>query len=465
MARWRCCSKATRKRNRPQRAQGPVTEVSGSRGREGEFLARTEVRVTMSPDFEATTTGAQTGARLERRTRLIQLLGLSVGHALNDAYVNFIAPLWPHIKRQFSLSDYDIGLITLFWGLTTNFGQPVFGYITDRWQPKRLVVLATLISTLFFSFIGYTHSLPAFLACLVFGGLGVAIYHPRAGALAAAVSGGRRALGMGVFGAGGAIGFAVGYLASPYLHSLTGDMRGLAYAAPVGLVGTVALLAVNAEGHLSTSAGGFRLRQHLLPYLPQVLPLFVVMVLRSATVVAFANFLPLMLAAQGRALLAGGHAGFYFVAGGAIGGMVGGHISDRLGRRGITIVSLLLSPPILYCALYSAGWSSLAAFFALLFAAGFVMRAAEPTNITHTQEILPQGASLASSLGMGAAWGCAGLIAPLVGRLSDRFGAQYALGWVVWIPALAAVAAYFIPRGQTHRALPGTGDRTEVPSR
>ena len=131
-----------------------------------------------------------------RQARLTQLLALAFGHALNDGYVNFIAPLWPQVKAVFALNNSQIGVITLWWGLTTNFGQPVLGYITDRWRPPRLIVIATLISTVFFSFIGYAHTLPLFVAFLLVGGIGVALYHPRAGALAVAVSGNRRALGM-----------------------------------------------------------------------------------------------------------------------------------------------------------------------------------------------------------------------------------------------------------------------------
>lgn len=381
-----------------------------------------------------------------RGPRLVQLLGLSLGHALNDAYVNFIAPLWPMIKVRFALTDYGIGMITLWWGIFVNFGQPVLGYLTDRYRPRRLIVVATLISTLFFSFIGYARSLPMFMACLILGGMGVALFHPRGAALAIGISGGRRALGMGIFGAGGALGFAAGYLASPYLYDLVGDMTGLAYAAPVGIIGAVVLLFINPEQGITSAETEFSFRRHVLPHVRKIIPLLIVMVLRSAAVVAFANFIPLMLGAQGRALVVGGHAGFFFVVGGALGGMVGGHISDRLGRRGITVVSLLISPPFLYYALVASTLPALGPFFALLFAGGFIMRAAEPTNITHTQEILPEGASLACSIGMGGAWGVAGLIAPLVGGLSDRHGVAYALGWVVWIPIFAAAAALFIPR-------------------
>ncbi len=386
-----------------------------------------------------------------RKTRVIELAGLSFGHMLNDSYVNFVAPLWPQIRQKFALSNSDVGSIIFWWGLTTNFGQPIFGYMTDRWRPRHIIVGATLISCLFFSFIGYATTLPAFVAFLILGGMGVAIFHPRGGALAVAASGARRALGMGVFSAGGALGYAFGYLASPYLHGLTGSMKGLMYAAPVGIIGAVILLLINVEGGAPKRAAAFHLREHVLPYLPKIAPLMLVMILRSATVVAFSSFIPQMLADQGKELIAGGHAGFFFIAGGAVGGMIGGHISDRLGRRGITIVTLLMSPPFLYSALHAAALPSLTLFFSLLFLAGFITRCAEPTNITHTQEILPEGASLAASLGMGGAWGVAGLIAPVIGRMADAHGVPYALGWAVFIPIVAAIAALFIPRGNTHQ--------------
>ena len=74
------------------------------------------------------------------------------------------------------------------------------------------------------------------------------------------------------------------------------------------------------------------------------------------------------------------------------------------------------------------------------------MRGAEPTNITHTQELLPRGTSLAASLGMGGAWGVAGLVAPVVGRISDLHGVEYALTLTAWLPVVAAVIAWWIPR-------------------
>jgi FSR family fosmidomycin resistance protein-like MFS transporter len=402
-------------------------------------------------DTEHAAAPAETTPPAARSQRAAQLALLSLGHAVNDGYANVIAPLWPVVKAQYGLTNAAIGNITFLWGLTTNFGQPIFGYLADRHQPRRLMVCATLLSTVVFSFIGWTHSLPSFLIALLIGGIGVALYHPRAGALSVAHSGGRRALGMGLFSAGGTVGFAAGYMGSPYLHDLVGSMKGLAYACPIGLITVLLMWVMDPEGKKTANAQTLNLRRDVFPQMSKLLPLLGTMALRSSAIVAFSNFLPLLLASQGRALVAGGHAGFIFMAGGALGGIVGGHVSDRLGRRGITIVSMALTAPVMWWALRVSGAASLAPFFGTLFLTGFVLRSGEGVNIAHMQELMPRGASLASSLGMGGAWGIAGLVCPPLGRLADQAGVEYALSWVVWIPLAAAIVALFIPRGATHR--------------
>ncbi|MCE5219084.1 MFS transporter [bacterium] len=398
-------------------------------------------------EVDEVTQGAETpSAPQGRSVRVGHLSVLALGHGVNDGLANAIAPIWPMVRQQFGLTMSGIGLITFWWGLTTNFSQPLFGYLIDRWNPRRILGVATLVATVFFCTVGYTRNLTWFVAFLVLGGLGVSVYHPRAGALAVKVSGGRKALGMGVFTAGGSVGMAAGYLLSPYLCELVGSTKGLLYAAPAGILTAVLLWGTGSRDSRQSADQGFDFRQDVLPHLGKLLPLALVMILRASTVVAFCNFLPLLLAAQGRQLVAGGYSGFFFTAGGAIGSMIGGHISDRLGRRGITIVSMLLSPACVYFALQSTQRPGLACLFLALFTLGMVLRAAEAVNITHTQELLPRATSLASSLGMGFAWGFAGLVAPLLGFLADRHGVDYALGWVIWLPLVAGLVAFGIPR-------------------
>jgi FSR family fosmidomycin resistance protein-like MFS transporter len=380
-----------------------------------------------------------------RPARRWRLLALSLGHGIGDGYVNFIPPLWPAIRDTFGLTNTGIGQIATVFGLVTNFSQPLFGYFSDRLRLRRLVVLAILVTAGCFSAIGYPTTLGGLITLLLLGGLGVALYHPRAGALAAEASGSRRGLGMAIFGAGGAIGYAAGALVSVGLYGRAQSLRGLIWAAPIGAVVALLLWFIDPEGSAPEShEEPFSVLVHLFPFWRQLLPLFVVMTLRSASVTALVNFLPLLLANRGLPLMAGGRANFFFVAGGAIGGLVGGHLSDLWGRRGITVATLLASPPLLYWSLLTSGW----AFLAVLFAAGFILRCAESTNIAHTQELIPAGSSTACSLGMGSAWGIAGLIALPVGRLSDLYGEQWALTLTLWIPAAAGLVALWIPRAR-----------------
>ena len=225
----------------------------------------------------------------------------------------------------------------------------------------------------------------------------------------------------------------------------------------MGLAVAVILWLMDPEVHAAAEAQAepFSVGVHLLPYWAKVLPLLLVMTLRSASVVAFVNFLPLLMAGRNLPLIVGGRANFFFIAGGAIGNVVGGHLSDLWGRRGITVVTLLASPPLLYWSLTTGGWTALM----LLFVTGFVLRAAEYVNIAHTQEVMPAGSSMACSLGMGGAWGLAGLIAMPVGMLSDTHGELFALKATLWIPVLAGLIALWIPRGSTQD---GAGDGTNV---
>ena len=398
------------------------------------------------PNTKETIPIAQSLSPNSRPARIWRLLVLALGHAMSDGYVNFIPPLWPVIRQQFSLTNTAIGQIATIFSIVCNFTQPIFGYVTDRLKLRRLLVLATLVCTGCFSAIGYPTTFRGFMALLLLGGLGVALYHPRAGAAAAHASGSRKGLGMAIFGAGGGVGYAAGALMSAHLYSRAGSLTGLIWAAPVGLTVAVILWLMDPEVHAAAEAQEepFHAGTHLFPYWREVLPLLGVMTLRSASVVAFVNFLPLLMAGRNLPLIVGGRANFFFIAGGAVGGVVGGHLSDLWGRRGITVVTLLASPPLLYWSLMTGGWTALV----VLFVAGFVLRAAESVNIAHTQEVMPAGSSVACSIGMGGAWGLAGLIAMPVGMLADAHGELFALQATLWIPILAGLIALWIPRGK-----------------
>ncbi len=383
-----------------------------------------------------------------RPARKGQLLACSFGHALSDAYANFVPPLWFTVQRHFGLSDPALGFISLLLSMTTNFGQPLLGYVVDRFRLQHILPVALLMATVFSSFVGFMPNLPLFVLFVMLGGLGVALYHPCGGALAGEASGRRRALGMSIFGAGGAIGYALAALVSPMLHDWglkagLGPMQGFIFALPLGLAAVGVMTYLNPGRQraceIMLPPEPFSLRQHLLPFLRPLAPIFAVMVLRSATVIAYATFMQVLQGRLGRSTLFQGAVLFSFVGGAALGGILGSRLSERWGRRFMTVLTLLLSPPFLYAALHAPPGAVLI----LLFWAGATLRGAEHINIAQTQELLRNGVSTASAISMGFTWGVAGFISPLVGLISDWTGSlSWALATTCALPVVAALIAW-----------------------
>ncbi|MEN6304443.1 MAG: MFS transporter, partial [Armatimonadia bacterium] len=277
-------------------------------------------------------------------------------------------------------------------------------------------------------------------------------------------------------GAGGAIGYAVASLGSPLLHDAglklgMGPLQGFVLALPLGLAAVWLLWKYNpgreragcaiqpdmrslqleeeagCEGEAACKVPAeqaFSLRRDLLPRWRPLLPLFLVMVLRSATVTSFTTFIQVLQGKLGHSTLFQGAVLFVFVGGGAIGGIVGSRLSEGYGRRFITIITLLMSLPLLYFSLSSPPLLT----FLLLFLAGATLRGAESVNIAQTQDLLPQGMSVASAIAMGLTWGFAGLFPPAVGLLSDATGnLKLALACTIVLPVIAAGVAVVLPRG------------------
>ena len=373
---------------------------------------------------------------------------------MSDGFANFVPPLWFTVQAVYQLADRDIGLIALLTGLAANFGQPVLGYFVDRWHPRHLVPLALTAAVVFTCVVGFAPRLWIFIFFLALAGSGIALFHPCGGASAAGASGARRAFGMSIFSAGGTIGYALAALVAPLCHNLglqlgMRPLQGLILALPLGLAAVFILWRYDpqcpAEPPVSRAkdpAEVFSLRRDLVPHLGALAPLFTVMVLRAGTTTAYTTFTQVLQGRLGRSSLFQGVVLFAFVAGAAIGGIVGGHLSDLYGRRFITVTSLLLAPPLLYYSLYAPQLMVVV----LLFVAGFTLRGAEPVNIAQTQDLLPHGMSTASAISMGLTWGMASFVPPLVGLLSDRTGSlRLALAAIIVLPIIAAVVALKLP--------------------
>ncbi|MFQ5896320.1 MAG: MFS transporter, partial [Nitrospinota bacterium] len=146
-------------------------------------------------------------------------------------------------------------------------------------------------------------------------------------------------------------------------------------------------------------------------------------------------FLPLYFVERGASLAVAGASVSVFLFSGALGGIVGGHLSDRFGRRTIILGSLAGAFPCLILFFASGGlwkvpWLVLSG--ALIFTSMSVI-------VAQAQEMFPANAALTSSLMLGVAWFSASLVLMGIGVVADWAGLGPTLS--VGIPLAAGAAA------------------------
>jgi FSR family fosmidomycin resistance protein-like MFS transporter len=200
--------------------------------------------------------------------------------------------------------------------------------------------------------------------------------------------------------------------------------------------------------------GGLRA---LGPYARPLSILYLIVVLRTVTSLAFATFVPVMLTRRGLSVSQADAtiAAYLFATG--IGGFLGGPAADRFGPRRVIALSLIAATPFMVAAPLLSGWS----FVIALAAGGMFLQSTLPVNVTFGQMIAPVSAATVSSLMMGFAWGTGGLSVLFVGMIADRIGIRDTLLGTACVPLLAAALALALPRGAPAR--PAVGRRFPAP--
>jgi FSR family fosmidomycin resistance protein-like MFS transporter len=376
---------------------------------------------------------------------------MALGHFANDVFASFLGPLLPLLVAKFSLSLALAGLLGTTFNIAAAFGQPLFGLAADRTDRPVFAVVGPLATASMMGLLGVAPSYPLLLLALVLAGIGTASFHPQAFALVGTMSQRHRGTGLSIFVAGGELGFAFGPLYVAAVVTALGLPGTVVAALPAVGVCVVLWWAVRSwrvVGQRPSGGVASDLRRHARA----LLLIWFVVVVRSVIVIAHILFLPLLLRQQGQSLIFGGGAVFLFGGVGAVGGLIGGILSDRVGRRAVMAASLVAGAPLLLVFHLMTGPAALVP----LALGGLVLYLGAAVTVVMAQEMLPRRASLASSLVTGLAWGVAGISLTAIGAVADRIGlgATLASTLALAIPALAAT--WWLPetgpRGATEAA-------------
>jgi FSR family fosmidomycin resistance protein-like MFS transporter len=141
-------------------------------------------------------------------------------------------------------------------------------------------------------------------------------------------------------------------------------------------------------------------------------------------------------------LIIAGSSNTLFMGCGAMGGLIGGYLADRVERKSVILISFFLAILTLSAFLWLKGPLS----FFILALLGFLLFVSEPSCIVLAQEMVPHQARTASGLIMGMAWGLGGIGVLGTGVLADVFGIEWALRLLLILPSGSFVLSFFLPQ-------------------
>ena len=371
-----------------------------------------------------------------------------LSHTIVDGSQNILPVVLPLLVDRLHLSYGQVGMAAALLNVSSSVIQPGFGWISDRCPTRWFMPVGIAWTGLFMSVVGLVPSYPMLLLVLVLTGLGTAAFHPIASIAVTHASGDRRGFGMSFFSAGGNLGFAIGPVVAAWLMTWLG-LQGTVLIIIPGLLMAAAMYIWRGEFGSPAPVHGAHERQARGP-IPwgRLSRLCAIITLRSWGYSGLVVFIPLLLHEQGVSLSLAGRALFVFLFFGALGGMLGGHLSDRIGRQQVIVVSLVSFPLLMAAAMRLSGPLS----WLFLAIAGISLLASFSVTVVFAQELLPQHLGVASGLTFGLSFGAGGVGVGLSGLLADLFGLQTSVWLLVLLPGIAGLIALTLSPPRDRRA-------------
>jgi FSR family fosmidomycin resistance protein-like MFS transporter len=387
------------------------------------------------------------------QTRFKVLGAISFSHFLNDMIQSLIVAIYPLIKGEFDLNFVQIGAITLTYQACASVLQPLIGIYTDKHPTPHSLSVGMGFTLIGIVTLALAPNYASILLAAAFVGAGSSIFHPESSRIARLASGGRHGLAQSIFQVGGNAGSAVGPLLAAWIIIPHGQTS-LAWFA------LAAVLAIGVLWNVST----WYKRRHLDSPPPPRARMPVSSPVSSRRV-AWSVFILLMLIFSKYFYLASisSYYSFYliekfhlpvqtaqlylfvFLLAAALGGLIGGPLGDRIGRKRVIWFSILGVAPFTMALPYvGLFWTGV-----LSFLIGLILASAFSAILVFAQELMPGRIGAVSGLFFGFAFGMGGIGAAVLGAVADRYGIEFVYRLCAFLPLLGTIAAFLpdIERG------------------
>ncbi len=373
------------------------------------------------------------------RFHVDRVLTIVSAHFIHDTYSAFLAPLLPNLIDKLSLSYTQAGFLSTITQLPSLL-NPLIGYLDDRINLRLLVIFAPAVSATAMSCLGLAPNYLSLAILLLITGFSISAFHAPSPAMIARVSGHQVGRGMSLYMAAGELGRTVGPLVATWglLKFTLGGMF------PVAIPGWIAsfLVFLRFKG-MPVRLGNQIAFQKMVPAARRLfLPLIAILFFRSFLTTGLGVYLPTLLEGEGASVLKANSTLALYQLSGVIGAVLGGTISDRLGRKPVLFIVSSLAPIMVLIFLHSSSWLV----FPVLMVAGLFGLSAQPIMLAIVQDQLPDHRSVGNGFFMAMNFVCMSLASLGIGMIGDRIGLRQAFMWTAISGLLVTPFILFLPR-------------------
>ncbi len=383
------------------------------------------------------------------RTAFTVLFTISLCHLLNDTIQAVIPAIYPIIKEEFALTFSQVGLITLTYQITASLIQPFVGRFADA-HPTPYSLPAAMVFTLSGLFtVAWAGSYGMILLGVCLLGMGTSIFHPEAVHVSQLAAGQRKGLAQSIFQVGGNGGYALGPLFAALIFAPGSKLYSISWLAILAVLAAFILLKVGAwysrqliyrarhPRAVEVATHGFSPRR----VWGIMVLLIVLMFSRNFFTSSMTSYYTFFLMDKfSLTLHQSQYCLFFFLAAVALGTVLGGALSDRLGRKRLIWGSILGAAPFTLALPYAG----LIGTVGLAFCSGVIISSAFASIVVYATELMPDKIGMVAGLFFGLSFGLGGLGSAFFGWLAEETSIEFVFQVSTLLP-LIGMLAVFLP--------------------